>query len=94
MHKLFLCPFAKWTQYLPSFFKYIHPCIRAKSAFDKNKIDYEIVWTPVRKKLRKSVIELSNQSAVPIWKDDKGEIIVDSHKIVSELKKRGTDVPR
>ena len=93
MHKLFLCPVAKWTQYFPTIFKYIHPCIRAKSAFDDNKIKYKIEWTPFRKNLRKSVYILSKQSAVPIWKNEIGDVIVDSYKIVSELKKRGTDVP-
>jgi hypothetical protein len=92
MHKLFLCPVAKWTQYIPFIFKYIHPCIRAKSAFDENQIKYKIEWIPFRRKLRKSIYKLSNQSAVPIWRDCNGKVIIDSHHIVSEIKKKNTDV--
>ena len=94
MHKLFLCPVAKLTQYLPSIFKFIHPCIRAKSAFDHNKMDYEIHWVPLFRKYRKSVIQLCQQSSVPVWQKENGEVIVDSFKILSIIKKRGTNVPQ
>ena len=94
MHKLYLCPVAKLTQYLPSIFKFIHPCIRAKSAFDKNKLDYKIHWVPFFRKYRKSIINVSQQSSVPVWQKENGEVIVDSFKILSIIKKRGTNVPQ
>ena len=94
MHKLYLCPVAKLTQYLPIIFKFLHPCIRAKSAFDKNKLDYEIHWVPFFRKFRKSVIQISQQSSVPIWQKENGEVIADSFKILSIIKKRGTNVPQ
>ena len=94
MHKLYLCPVAKLTQYLPFIFKFIHPCIRAKSAFDKNKLDYKIHWVPFFRKYRKYVIQISNQSYVPVWQKENGEVIADSLKILSIIKKRGTNVPQ
>ena len=87
MHKLYLCPVAKLTQYLPIIFKFLHPCIRAKSAFDKNKLDYEIHWVPFFRKFRKSVIQISQQSSVPVWQKENGEVIADSSKILSIIKK-------
>ena len=75
-------------------FKYLHPCIRAKSEFDKNKLDYEIHWVSFFRKYRKSVIHISHQSSVPVWQKENGDVIVDSFKIVSIIKKRGTNVPQ
>jgi hypothetical protein len=85
-HKLYLCPVAKWTQYLPSIFQYIHPCIRAKHAMDKNKLVYEISWVPFFRKNRTVVREASNQSAVPVWINDENEVISNSYKIKNTLK--------
>lgn len=85
-HNLFLCPIAKWTQFLPSIFKYIHPCIRAKYALDKNKINYNITWVPFFKIFRKNVKEISNQSSVPVWINIDNDVIFNSYKIKSMLK--------
>ena len=85
-HKLYICPVAKWTQYFPSIFQFIHPCIRAKKALDDQNINYEIIWTSFFRKYRKTVQELSNQSTVPVWINDKNEVMTNSHKIKSHLK--------
>ena len=85
-HKLYICPVAKLTQYFPSIFQYIHPCIRVKKALDDKNINYKIMWTSFFRKYRTTVQELSNQSTVPVWINDKNEVMTNSHKIKSHLK--------
>lgn len=85
-HKLYLCSIAKLTQFLPSVFQFIHPCIRTKHSLYKNKLNYEIIWVPFFTKLRKNVREISKQSEVPVWVNNKNEVIVDSYKIKYHLK--------
>lgn len=85
-HKLYICPIAKWTQYLPSIFQFIHPCIRAKHAMDKNKLNYKISWVPFFRKNRLTVREVSGQSAVPVWINEDNQIITNSFKIKTILK--------
>ena len=85
-HKLYLCPVAKGTQFLPLIFQFLHPCIRAKHAMDKKKLKYEINWVPFFRKDRTAVREVSNQSSVPVWINDQNEVITNSFKIKSFLK--------
>ena len=72
---------------MPSIFQFVHPCIRAKKALDDQNIKYEIIWTSFFRKNRKIVKEISNQSLVPVWINDKNEVVTNSHKIKSSKKK-------